>query len=218
MRSHSLLPGLLFLLALNGSGWGAADETEAATAPKAVIETSMGAITLVLDVKRAPISVANFLSYADRGFYDDTIFHRVVVGFVVQGGGYDAALIERESDSTIHNEADNGLKNLRGTIAMARNDDIDSASNQFFINTSDNATLDHSQSSCTRAQQQLESKARERGMIKPRTCATFGYAVFGKVIGGMDVVEEIELVDTDSKDGFEDLPVEPVIIHTVRRL
>lgn len=101
---------------------------------------------------------------------------------------------------------------------MARNDEIDSASNQFFVNVADNASLDHTESSCTRAQQQLESKARERGMTKPRTCTTFGYAVFGKVIGGMDVVEEIELVDTDSVDGFDDLPVEPVIIHSVRRL
>lgn len=218
MRSYCLLLALTFSFILIGHGWDAEAELEPAGAPKAVIETSLGVITLLLDVESAPISVANFLSYADKGLYDNTIFHRVVVGFVVQGGGYDAALNERESDSTIHNEADNGLRNLRGTISMARNDEIDSASNQFFINTDDNGSLDHTESSCTRTGQDAEIKARERGMVKPRTCTTFGYAVFGKVVDGMDVVDAIELVDTNSVDGFDDLPVAPVIIYSVRRL
>jgi peptidyl-prolyl cis-trans isomerase A (cyclophilin A) len=191
---------------------------ESATAPEVLVKTSMGDIKLRLDVEKAPISVANFLTYVDQGFYDATLFHRVVVGFVVQGGGYDVAMSERETETTIHNEADNGLKNLRGTIAMARMDDIDSASNQFFINTEDNDSLDHSEASCSRVQQVKQRKARERGMNKPRTCATFGYAVFGTVIDGMDVVDEIELVDTESREGFDDIPVEPVIIHSISRL
>ena len=218
MRSYCLLLALVFSFALIGHGWAAEAELEPVSAPKAVISTSLGVITLLLDVENAPISVANFLSYADKGLYDDTIFHRVVVGFVVQGGGYDAALIERESDSTIHNEADNGLRNLRGAISMARNDEIDSASNQFFINVDDNASLDHTESSCTRTRQDAETKARERGMVKPRTCTTFGYAVFGRVVDGMEVVDAIELVNINSVDGFDDLPVEPVIINSVRRL
>lgn len=218
MRCYCLLLVVALCFALNVPGWTAETELGSPGVPGVVIETSLGDITLLLDPGNAPITVANFLSYADRGSYDDTVFHRVVIGFVVQGGGYDAAMLERESDSTIHNEADNGLKNLRGTISMARNDEIDSASNQFFINVSDNASLDHTESSCTRVQQETELKARDRGMIKPRTCTTFGYAVFGKVVGGMDVVDEIELVDTKSIDGFDDFPVEPIIIRSVRRL
>jgi cyclophilin family peptidyl-prolyl cis-trans isomerase len=217
MRSYLWSGVLAFLLIFIGPGWAAEAEPEPVTGSKAVIETSLGDITLLLDVEKAPISAANFLSYADQGFYDETIFHRVVVGFVVQGGGYDAELIERESDLTIHNEADNGLRNLRGTISMARNEGIDSASNQFFINTADNVSLDHTESSCTRTQQDAALKARERGMLKPRTCTTFGYAVFGKVVNGMDVVDAIELVDTNSVDGFDDLPVEPVVIRSISR-
>lgn len=218
MRCYCLLLVVALCFALNVPGWTAETELGSPGVPGVVIETSLGDITLLLDPGNAPITVANFLSYADRGSYDDTVFHRVVIGFVVQGGGYDAAMLERESDSTIHNEADNGLKNLRGTISMARNDEIDSASKQFFINVSDNASLDHTESSCTRVQQAAELKARDRGMIKPRTCTTFGYAVFGKVVDGMDLVDEIELVDTKSIDGFDDFPVEPIIIRSVRRL
>lgn len=218
MRCYCLLLVVALCFALNVPGWTAETELGSPGVPGVVIETSLGDITLLLDPGNAPITVANFLSYADRGFYDDTVFHRVVIGFVVQGGGYDAAMLERESDSIIHNEADNGLKNLRGTISMARNDEIDSASKQFFINVSDNASLDHTESSCTRVQQEAELTARDRGMIKPRTCTTFGYAVFGKVVGGMDLVDEIELVDTKSIDGFDDFPVEPIIIRSVRRL
>lgn len=218
MRCLCLLLVLALCFILMAPGSVAEAEPEPESAPRVVIETTLGDITLLLDTRNAPISVANFLSYADKGFYDDTVFHRVVIGFVVQGGGYDVTMLERESASTIHNEADNGLKNLRGTISMARNDEIDSASNQFFINLADNVSLDHTESSCTRVQQVVELKARQRGLNKPRTCTTFGYAVFGKVVGGMEVVDAIEQVDTKSIDGFDDLPVEPIIVRSVRRL
>jgi peptidyl-prolyl cis-trans isomerase A (cyclophilin A) len=197
--------------------------TSTVNAPVEVIfVTSLGSIQVSLEPALSPLTVANFLEYVDSGFYNGTIFHRVILGFVVQGGGHDVQLVERESglftrNAAIHNEADNGLKNVRGTIAMARMDEIDSATNQFYFNVADNANLDHSEESCTREDELQEFKARERGLSKPRTCKTFGYAVFGHVTEGMEVLEEIEFVETGSKDGFDDLPVNPVIIHSVRR-
>ena len=214
MHYYKRLSAFVVLCSLIAPGWAVQEDF----VTRAKIETSAGNIVVALDVDKAPIAVANFLAYADTRFYDNTIFHRVIVGFMIQGGGHDAVLVERQSDTTIYNEADNGLKNLRGTIAMARMDEIDSASNQFFINVADNDNLDHTESSCTRAQQAAEQKARQRGLNKPRTCTTFGYAVFGKVIQGMDVVDEIELADTTSREGFDDMPVEPITILSIRRL
>jgi cyclophilin family peptidyl-prolyl cis-trans isomerase len=162
-------------------------------APVVVIETSLGNITVQLDPEKAPISVKNFLSYVDEGFYNGTIFHRVIKGFMIQGGGMTADMQRKPTKAPIRNEATNGLSNVRGTIAMARTGEVNSATSQFFINTIDNGArgLDHSG-------------------IDP---AKFGYAVFGKVIDGMDVVDKIESVKT----GPGDVPVEPVVIKAIKR-
>jgi peptidyl-prolyl cis-trans isomerase A (cyclophilin A) len=156
--------------------------------PVVVIATSLGDITVELDAEKAPKSVANFLAYADEGFYDNTIFHRVIKDFMVQGGGMTADMKQKPTKPPIKNEADNGLKNTVGTLAMARTNVVDSATAQFFINTKDNDFLNHG--------------GRD-----------FGYAVFGKVIGGMDVVRKIEAVGT----GRGDVPNEPVIIKSIKR-
>lgn len=186
--------------------------------PRVVLETSMGDVTLELDSEKAPVTVQNFLKYVERGAYDGTIFHRVIPGFMVQGGGYEPDLTLREDDSTVRNEADNGLKNLVGTVAMARMSEIDSASRQFFINVNDNAHLDHRETSCTREDMADVAAARDRGLYKPLTCDSFGYAVFGSVVDGMDVVHAIEIVETQSREDLDDLPVEPVVIESARVL
>ena len=191
---------------------------EAPAGQSVVIETSLGNIVLLLDPVKAPITVANFLGYVDSGAYNGTIFHRVVPGFVVQGGGYDTNLMERETGNPIRNEADNGLKNARGSIAMARQDEIDSATNQFFINVADNENLDYSERSCSREDEAMERRARERGLHKPRSCRTFGYTVFGRVVEGMDVLDQMEAIVTHGIDGFDDLPVAAVVIESVRRM
>ena len=164
---------------------------------KVRLETSLGAIDLELDGGRAPATVANFLRYADDGFYDGLIFHRVIPGFMIQGGGYTGTLDRRPTRNPIGNEADNGLTNQRGTIAMARTADPHSATAQFFINLVDNANLDH------RAKDQ-------RG---------WGYAVFGRVVAGMAVVDAIAAVKTGAQGPFRsDFPLEPITIKHVRRL
>ncbi len=173
---------------------------------------------VILYADEAPVTVKNFLSYVDKGEYDKIIFHRVIAGFMIQAGGYFMDLSDADEGDAIFNEADNGLKNIRGTLAMARLSEIDSARRQFFINTADNTNLDHSEESCSRADEQRRSAALERGLYKPQTCKTFGYAVFGEVISGMEIVEEIELVDTESSDGFNDLPLQPIIIRTIKRM
>jgi peptidyl-prolyl cis-trans isomerase A (cyclophilin A) len=157
------------------------------------MSTSMGEIILELNREKAPFSVQNFLSYADKGYYDGTIFHRVMDGFMIQGGGYTADLKQKETEPPIKNEWQNGLKNLRGTIAMARTAVHDSATSQFFINVVDNTMLD-----------------------QPRDGAA--YAVFGSVIHGMDVVDKIKAVETEAKGGaFQNLPVATISIHSVKR-
>ena len=156
--------------------------------PVVVMSTSKGDVTMELFEDKAPISVKNFLRYADEGFYDGTIFHRVIKGFMVQGGGMDAQGRQKPTHEAIKNEAANGLKNRRGTLAMARTPEVDSATAQFFINTVDNDGLDHG--------------ARD-----------FGYAVFGRVTAGMDVVDQIEAART----GRGDVPVEPIVIKSIRR-
>lgn len=152
-----------------------------------VFETSRGDIEIELMEEDAPISAANFAQYVEDGFYNGTIFHRVIPGFMVQGGGFDEEMNHKEGRNPIKNEADNGVKNERGTLSMARTAEVDSATSQFFINVSDNDFLDHG--------------ARD-----------FGYAVFAKVVGGMDVVDEIVGVDTTSQGMHDDVPVEPIVV------
>ncbi len=164
--------------------------------PKIIMKTSMGNITLELYADKAPITVKNFLSYVDEQFYDGTIFHRVIKGFMIQGGGLTADFHSKPTKSSIKNEANNGLKNKRGTIAMARMPAINSATCQFFINHADNPFLDH----------------------RNNTPEGYGYAVFGKVIEGMDVVDAIANVKTMTKHGRRDVPRETITIISIRRL
>ncbi len=161
--------------------------------PVVVIQTSMGAITVELYKDKAPKSVENFLAYVKDGYYRGTIFHRVIKGFMIQGGGLTASLARKPARAPIPNEAANGLKNERGTVAMARTAEIDSATSQFFINTVNNASLNH------------------RG----KSPDLYGYAVFGKVIDGMDVVDKIESVETTTRGAYRNVPVTPVIIKAV---
>jgi len=208
------IPVILALLLLSQSLFA----EKFAEDPKVRIVTSQGDITATLFSAKAPVTVANFLSYVDRGEYDNSIFHRVVLGFMIQGGGYIQDMSELDDGASIVNEADNGIRNTRGTLAMARMEEIDSATREFFINLNDNEHLDHGSRSCTREDELSIKRAAERGLYKPKTCQTFGYAVFGEVIGGMDVVDEIELVAVDAVDDFHDLPIEAVVIEKIVRL
>jgi len=163
--------------------------------PVVVIETSAGSIVAELFKDRAPVSTDNFLQYARDGHYNGTIWHRVVSGYVIQGGGYTPELVERGTRPPIQNEATNGLSNRRGTLAMARLRTARSATSQFFINLANNVTLDH------------------RGFGPD----DFGYAVFGRVLEGMDVVDKIATVPTTTtRDGMENVPVTPVLIKSVK--
>lgn len=157
------------------------------------IETNKGTIVAEIDADKAPVTVANFVSYTKKGHYNGMIFHRVIDGFMIQGGGFTQDMKMKKTDSPIKNEADNGLKNTRGTLAMARTPEVDSATSQFFINLVDNAFLDH----------------------RDKSSQGYGYAVFGKVVEGMDVVDAIEKVRTGSVRGFADVPIEPVVIEKV---
>lgn len=166
-------------------------------APLVEMKTSLGDLRIELDAEQAPQTVANFLAYVDAGFYDNTIFHRVIEGFMIQGGGYSRNLKRKQTAAPIANEADNGLKNIRGSLAMARSGVIDSATSQFFINLADNDFLNH------------------RG----KTARTYGYAVFGRVVTGMDVVSEIGRVKTVAKNRlFKDYPEQQVVIEEIRRI
>lgn len=160
-----------------------------------IISTTLGNIEVLLDTEKAPITVKNYLNYVDKNFYKDLVFHRVINGFMIQGGGFDKNLKLRPTEAAIKNEAHNGLKNLRGTIAMARTPDPHSASSQFFINLTDNKSLDY------------------RAPL-PRD---FGYAVFGKVTKGMDTVDKIAKVKTESKGQMRDVPADPVVIKSITR-
>ncbi len=159
------------------------------------LSTNFGDITLELDADKAPITVANFLQYVDSGFYNGVIFHRVIDGFMIQGGGFDANMKQKTTKDEIKNEADNGLTNNKYTVAMARTSIPDSASSQFFINIADNDFLNHT----------------------AKTSSGWGYCVFGKVIDGMDVVDKIAGVATTSKAGHRDVPAESVTIEKVTR-
>ena len=156
------------------------------------LSTNFGDITLELNAEKAPITVANFLQYVESGFYSDVIFHRVIDGFMIQGGGFDTTMKQKKTLAEIKNEANNGLTNDKYTIAMARTSIPDSASSQFFINVGNNEFLNHT----------------------APTSSGWGYCVFGKVVEGMDVVDKIRAVKTGSKAGHQDVPVEPVIINS----
>lgn len=163
-----------------------------ATQPVVVMNTSMGQFKLELYPDKAPITVRNFLTYVDEGFYNETIFHRVIQYFMIQGGGMDTEMNMKPNHEPIISEADNGLNNERGTVAMARTRDVNSAKSQFFINLEDNRHLDY-------------------------TKRNSGYTVFGRVIEGMEVVDEISNVETKKVDRHRDFPAEPVILHSVSR-
>ncbi|ELV07813.1 peptidylprolyl isomerase [Wohlfahrtiimonas chitiniclastica] len=157
--------------------------------------TNQGSFTVELDHENAPVTAENFLQYAKDGFFEGTLFHRVIPGFMVQGGGLEPGMIDKRDGqrAPIQNEANNGLKNVRGSLAMARTMDPHSATNQFFINTVDNGFLN----------------------FKSETPQGWGYAVFGKVVDGMDVIDAIEKVETTSRRGHGDVPVEDIIIERV---
>ena len=207
---------VLTTIALGLVCWLAQAETTGQLRVKII--TNVGDIVVSLNAEKAPITVANFLAYVDDDSFENTIFHRVIVGFMVQGGGHYLDLSEAPDKDPIRNEADNGLKNVRGSIAMARLNQIDSASRQFFINVKDNTTLDHNANSCSREDQAIAEEARAKGLYRPLTCRTFGYAVFGKVEQGMEIVYLIELSDTHSIDHFDDVPINPIIVMSMERM
>ncbi|MGG2143490.1 peptidylprolyl isomerase A [Symbiopectobacterium sp. RP] len=164
-----------------------------AAATSVLLTTSEGNIELALDNQKAPVSVRNFVEYVNSGFYNGTTFHRVIPGFMVQGGGFVDEMKQKATNPPIKNEADNGLRNVRGTIAMARTAEKDSATSQFFINVADNAFLDHGQ-------------------------RDFGYAVFGKVVKGMDVADKISQVQTTNVGPYQNVPSKPIVIKSAKIL
>lgn len=176
---------VVFLFCVTQSVWASSSN------PRVLLETSKGSIVLELDPNAAPETVDNFLGYVQDGFYDGTVFHRVIKGFMIQGGGFTEDMKQKPTRAAIENEANNGLQNKRGTVAMARTMDPHSATAQFFINTVDNSFLNH----------------------KGKNPEGWGYCVFGKVVEGMHVVDTIENVATTSKAGHRDVPVNPVIIE-----
>lgn len=195
LDSKTLVASLIIVLFL-GSGvitiintfWGGAKEVQEEASEIAVLETSMGVIEIELDREKAPVTVRNFVRYVENGFFEGTVFHRVIPGFMVQGGGFLPDGTQKETRDPIKLEAGNGLKNDKGTIAMARTSDPDSATSQFFINLVDNDFLNSAP-------------------------GNLGYAVFGKVISGMDVVDEIAAVTTENRGPYGDWPVEDVVIE-----
>jgi len=193
----SLLAMALLLAGCSGPEGGEQAEQEPETTkeakPMILLKTTKGDIQLELDAEKAPKTVANFLKYAESGHYNGTIFHRVIPGFMVQGGGFTADMSQKNAPHTVDNEASNGLKNVKGSIAMARTPDPHSAGAQFFINAADNSFLD----------------------FKAPTQQGWGYCVFGKVVGGLDVVEAIEGVATGRSGPHSDVPREPITITEV---
>ena len=197
---HVLLPALL---AVSVSACAAQKEPKAETAPAAqptattssmprvTLSTNMGDIVVELNPAKAPLSSANFIEYVQSGQYNGTIFHRVIDNFMIQGGGFDQNMQQKPTRAPIQNEANNGLKNSRGTIAMARTGDPHSASSQFFINVKDNAFLDHTSPTPQR----------------------WGYTVFGQVVEGMDVVDKIKVVQTSNMGGHQNVPTQPIVIN-----
>ena len=213
MRSKWMLAALALMVTI-GCGGGSppppaeepapAEEKPAAetapaptgTNPMVEMRTSLGTMKIELYPEKAPKTVENFVRYAGERFYDGTVFHRVISGFMIQGGGFTPDMLERETRAPIANEASNGLKNVRGSLAMARTGDPHSASSQFFINTVDNPFLD----------------------FTAETVQGWGYAVFGRVVEGLETLDAIKKVSTGSRDGYDDVPVDPVVIESVRIL
>ena len=187
MQKISLILTLILTSTLSFS----MENKKADTQTKVKLTTSMGTIVVQVKGKSAPISSENFLTYVKEGFYEGTIFHRIIPGFMAQGGGFDGDMKQKEVHASIKNEADNGLKNTRGTLAMARTPDPDSATAQFFINYKDNAFLDYTSS----------------------TAQGWGYAVFAEVVEGMDVVDKMEKVATGNTGGHQDVPKENIVIE-----
>jgi peptidyl-prolyl cis-trans isomerase B (cyclophilin B) len=187
----------IFLAAMLGfipaTGFSTDKETRGVGMVTVNMETSAGAVVLELDGDKAPETVANFVAYAKDGYYDGTVFHRVIPGFMIQGGGFTPDMQQKPTNAPVKNEADNGLKNDTGTIAMARTNDPNSATAQFFINVKDNTFLNHT----------------------APTPQGWGYTVFGKVVDGMDAVRSIEKVSTGNKGGHQDVPLEAVVITRV---
>ena len=191
MKSIRVFFRVVTLILCLGGMLALAGQAQAADPDPAVkLETSLGDIVVRLDARKAPISTANFVQYVKSGFYDGTVFHRVIKNFMIQGGGFTPDLKQKSARASIRNEADNGLKNKKYTIAMARTSEQHSASAQFFINTKDNDFLD----------------------FKSQTPQGWGYAVFGKVIKGQEVVDKIAAVQTGKKGYYDDVPMESVII------
>lgn len=187
---RSTLLSLLLTIPLLMSSLSLAQEK-----PVVVMETNKGTIKIELWEDKAPISVKNFLRYVDNNYFDGLVFHRVIPGFMIQGGGFSPDMVQKSTYSPIKNEASAAAPNNRGTIAMARTNLVDSATSQFFINLVDNHNLNH----------------------KDETSRGFGYAVFGEVIEGMEVVDAIALVETGSARGHQNVPTEPIVINSAKR-
>jgi cyclophilin family peptidyl-prolyl cis-trans isomerase len=187
---------LLWMAAMVQPGFASNENGQERSNPMVVVETSEGTFKIELWADKAPVTVKNFLRYVDDGFYDGTIFHRVIRDFMIQGGGLTADMKEKTTRDAIKNEAAEELKNDRGTLAMARTNAIHSATSQFFINVVDNGFLNH----------------------KNKTPMGYGYAVFGKVVEGMDVVDKIRAVPTTTVGHFENVPATPVVITSIKRL
>ncbi len=194
MKKIIVCMSLCILVCLTGTSKHifAADKASVNPNPIVVLSTNLGDITIELYQAKAPISVKNFLGYAESGFYTGTIFHRVIAGFMIQCGGLTQDMAKKTTLPAIKNEAKNGLSNKRGTLAMARTQIVDSATSQFFINVSDNIVLDHG-------------------------VRDYGYAVFGKVVDGMDIVDKITQVKTGRKAGQQNVPLQPIIIKGIIR-
>ena len=182
---------ILSILLLFTTTLSFATEKKMTEQTKVKLTTSLGEIVIVLNSEKAPVSVANFLSYVNEGFYTGTIFHRVIPGFMAQGGGFDASLNQKAVHAAIQNEADNGLKNTRGSIAMARTGVVDSATAQFFINLKDNSFLNHT----------------------AKNNSGWGYAVFGEVIEGMEVVDKMATQATGNRGAYQDVPKTDIVIE-----
>jgi peptidyl-prolyl cis-trans isomerase B (cyclophilin B) len=193
MRKLLPLLMMLFVAACNSE---VSDASTSSTNPRVLMQTNMGEIVIELYPDKAPKSVANFLQYVDDGFYNGTIFHRVINGFMIQGGGFTPDMTRKQTRAPVMNEADNGLRNTVGTIAMARTQDPHSATAQFYINVAMNSSLD----------------------FREKTPRGWGYAVFGRVVKGMDVIKAIKSVPTTSKGMYRDVPVTTVMIQKVSRL
>jgi len=194
--SAIVLAGFFVSLSSAGPLWAQDKAQEKSANPMVLFKTTIGSFKVELYPKAAPITVKNFLDYVDKKFYDGTTFHRIVPGFVIQGGGFDKDLMKKATSPAIANEATNGLKNLKGTLSMARTPEINSATSQFFVNLVDNAALDHTGDA-------------------PKD---FGYAVFAKVVEGFGVIEKIAAVKTVTKGQYQGVPATPVIIQSATRI